>query len=210
MRKLIKVEPPEILKRLGPEWLRDFLQQPANQTRRFRYRHEDIKTRLKEETSGKCVYCESKIGHNTPGDVEHILPVSRCNKKLFVWENLTIACTECNRRKGAYYDPNCSFMDPYLDDVEERILHYGPIVSWRTGDVRAEVTVKRLELNSATRIELITRKIERIDEVKHLMERIVTVAEPTLKKLLRLQLDEWASRAGEFSAMVRAVRKTNF
>ena len=121
MRKLDKTGCPDVLVQNGDRWLREFLEQPDNATRRYRYRHPEIKRRLKEETFAKCVYCESKIGHNTPGDAEHIKPVSRVCQDIFVWENLTIACTECNRRKSDYYDVECMLLNPYTDDVEDMI-----------------------------------------------------------------------------------------
>ena len=33
------------------------------------------------------------------------------------WDNMTIACSECNRRKLDHYDPECVFLDSNVDDV---------------------------------------------------------------------------------------------
>ena len=89
---------------------------------------------LKEETGFKCVYCESKIGHNTPGDIEHKIPSSKDEDQHFAWNNLTIACTECNRRKNDYYVIGNEFLDPYSDDVENVLEHHGPLVYWKNSE----------------------------------------------------------------------------
>lgn len=88
---------PNVLAINHDEWLTAFLADKTNKTNKYRYRHSEIKITLTEETGWKCVYCESKIGHNTPGDIEHKVPSSKDEHRHFNWENLTVACTECNK-----------------------------------------------------------------------------------------------------------------
>lgn len=205
MRKLHKGPKPDVLEANETAWLGEFLADRDNKTKRYRYRDSTIKEALKQETAEKCVYCESKIGHNTPGDVEHKVPTSKDPSKHFTWANLTIACTECNRRKNNFYSEHEGFLDPYVDDVENILEHHGPIVGWRTGEVRGEVTVKTLELSSAARTALVARKIEKIGELQHLLERHKSEPSGMLKELLTRQLKTMASCSAEYSAMVSAV-----
>jgi len=206
MRYLSKFEEPEILIDNKVTWLAEYKADKTNHTKKYRYRHKDIKTQLKNETNYKCIYCESKIGHNTPGDIEHIIPSSKDEDKHFDWTNLSIACTECNRRKNDYYKSGEEFLNPYTDnDIEQLIVHYGPIVNWRNGHERAEITVKILKLNEGSRIELILRKIEKIEETNTLVERCLSEVNPTLKKLQELQLVEMADKKSEFSGMVKSL-----
>ena len=181
----------------------------SKESNKRRYRDKQIKARIKEETGGKCIYCESKVGHNTPGDVEHMRPISKCKDSIYEWENLTLACSECNRRKLDYFDRDLGFLNPYEDDVESLVVHYGPLVSWRSGSKRAEVTVRILELNAATRTELILRKIEKIEEVDHLIERWENESCPVLKALLERQINRMMDQDAEFSGMVASVLETN-
>ena len=205
MRNLRKLECPAVLREKAHKWLQKYNADMSSEANKRRYRNPEIKGRLKEETGNKCIYCESKIGHNTPGDVEHISPISKCHQALFEWTNLTLSCTECNRRKGAYYKDDCRFIDPYIDDVESLIVHFGPIVSWKTGCKRAEVSISILELNSSTRSELVVRKIEKIHEVADLMERWHSESSPVLKELLERRLYGMSDQEAEFSGMVAAV-----
>jgi len=67
MRSLVKLQEPVVLEQNAKEWLQQYLNNRDSNYRKTKYRHEDIKDTLRRETVNKCAYCESKIGHNTPG-----------------------------------------------------------------------------------------------------------------------------------------------
>ena len=205
MRSLAKSPVPPVLEENHETWTADFLADPGNATNRYRYRHPDIKNQLRQETDNKCVYCESKVGHNTPGDVEHKIPSSVQHELHFSWDNLTITCTECNRRKNDYFNEDAPFLDPYVDDVDSRVVHHGPIVGWIAGDECAEITVSTLNLHDGSRVELLRRKIEKISEINHVLARRESSQSTTLRQLLTEQLGSMQSGDAEYSAMVRAV-----
>lgn len=201
MRNLSKYSEPSILKNNNVTWLAEYKADKTNTTKKYRYRHQDIKLTLKEETGFKCVYCESKIGHNTPGDIEHKIPSSKDEDQHFAWNNLTIACTECNRRKNDYYVIGNEFLDPYSDDVENVLEHHGPLVYWKNSDVRAETTIRTLELNGCKRQQLIERKINKLEEFNNLIERFLS-NRGALKMLLWRQIEEMTNKSSEYSAML--------
>ena len=205
MRRLAKAAIPQVLEDNRDTWTAEYLAESRNPTKRYRYRHPEIKGRLRDETGDKCVYCESKVGHNTPGDVEHKIPSSIDPELHFSWNNLTIACTECNRRKNDYYAPETPFLDPYVDDVEVRVVHHGPVVGWTVGDDCAEVTVRTLELHDGSRLQLLRRKIEKISEVNDVLARRVSAQSEALRQLLSEQIQSMQAKDAEYSAMVRSV-----
>ncbi|KSV61903.1 hypothetical protein N185_37560 [Sinorhizobium sp. GW3] len=207
MRSIVKAEEPQILLENKASWTTEYVADPKNKTKKYRYRHPDIKSALKAETSDKCVYCESKIGHNTPGDVEHKVPSSLDRTRHFEWENLTIACTECNRRKNAYYDVVKPFLDPYINGIEARIIHHGPIVCWAPHDAVAEATVKILNLNDTTRTQLVAQKVEHIDALNNVVARLKE-ADPLIQELMKLKIEEMKAEGAEYSGMVHAVCAT--
>lgn len=205
MRNIEKLPAPEVLAANQIEWTAEYLADKTNPTKKYRYRHEGIKTVLKEETGWKCVYCESKIGHNTPGDVEHKIPSSKVPHFHFVWENLTIACSECNRRKNDYYKEGEEFLDPYNEDVESLIQHYGPVLGWRNGDQRAEITVKTLDLDTTARFPLISRKIEKIEELNNVIERYIKEESAAIKTLMKQKIKRMIGKTAEFSGMIKSI-----
>jgi hypothetical protein len=204
MRNFSKAVAPEILTQNQQRWSEEYLNNPS-ENNRVKYRHPDIKSALINETHSKCVYCESKVGHNCPGDVEHKSPVAHQPNLLFDWSNLTIACNECNRRKLDYYDPQCMFLDPYNDDVEARLQHIGPLVFSKPNDAQADVSIRILELDKPDRRKnLIGRKFEKLEDIRNFVERITITENAILKQFLMHELNERCSPKAEFSAMVKS------
>ena len=204
MRFLKKHPKPAVLASNWRAWTRALRDDPTNATKRTRYRHPDIKRALLKETSSKCVYCESKIGDTLPGDVEHMVPVASRLVGCFFWPNLTIACIECNRRKGTYYDRDLSFLNPYVDDVENLVTHLGPVVSWSPGNVQAEATVKLLELHNGRRLELISRKIEHMEHLNDLMHRMNSRG-GIEAEIARIKVKDMCQPTEKYSAMVQSI-----
>ncbi len=202
MRKYVKGDMPAILAANKDDWDTAFAALPLSATAKYRYRHPEIKSSLIKETHSKCIYCESKVGHNTPGDVEHLAPSSIYPALHFDWNNLTIACTECNRRKSNYDTIISPFLNPYGDDVENRVVHLGPLTCAAAGDAAVEICVSTLQLDKGIRIELILRKIEKIAEINSLKSRIRECTVPALKALLEADLQRRGGVSEEYSGMV--------
>jgi hypothetical protein len=86
MRNLPKGLPPQSLTESKESWDRMLGENPSD-VNKNRYRHPEIKAALLYETHHKCAYCESKIGHNCPGDIEHKIPKARRQDLIFNWNN---------------------------------------------------------------------------------------------------------------------------
>lgn len=209
MRNLSKLDCPQVLQDNATTWLQEHEVDPDNLTKKRRYNQKEIKDQIKAETGSKCIYCESLIGHNTPGDIEHLQPVKHHPKMRFVWSNLSLACTECNRRKSDYNDPALPFLNPYLDDVESMLIHYGPLVSWVAGNGRAEATVRTLELSLEPRFALVRRKIEALQDLDVLLDRHAKEQSPVLRELLRKEILRRAEVTSEYSAMIKTALEQN-
>lgn len=204
MRKLTKLERPNVLAENWLTWTRDCKNHPNSEHRKNKYRHKDIKDQLLLETSHKCVYCESKIGDTLPGDIEHMIPKSVRPAGRFVWSNLTISCTECNRRKGVYLRTDVMFLNPYRDDVESLVVHLGPIAAWKPGDIQAEVTVKMLELHNNNRWELISQKIEHLEHLNDAVHR-QNSSTGVEREIAKMKIDDMCMPTEKYSAMVNSV-----
>lgn len=206
MRRLEKLAMPDVLHQNAQVWLDDYLNNKSSTHYRYKYRHSDIKNTLKAETNWKCVYCESKIGHNTPGDIEHKIPSSKAERLHFEWTNLTVACQECNRRKNDYLDLDKPFLDPYSDDVESLLDHHGPLVFCSADDHsgRAECTVSILELNDDSRAGLILQKKRVLQDAAVRIRQIKDTQCEHLKMVRQLALAKFCERSSEYSGCVRA------
>ncbi len=72
----------------------------------------------------RCMYCGDS--HGT--DIEHFWPKQRYPKRMFIWPNLLLCCTECGRFKGEDFpmkDGSPLLVDPTADDPWE-FLDFDP------------------------------------------------------------------------------------
>lgn len=188
MIKLTKHREPAVLMANGEKWLNTLkikilAGRIPTEYEKSRYRHPQIKEVLKEETSGKCAYCESYLLHIAFGDVEHIIPKSTDIEETFKWRNLTLACDICNTYKGDATD----LVDPYIDDPNNHFRFLGPMIVAIPSSSRAVLTEKRIRLNRA---ELMGRRSKRLDAISAQILLIINVADPLLKSVLISDLME--------------------
>ena len=81
------------------------------------YAHATVKEALRTAQHDKCAFCESKVSHVSPGDVEHFRPKAGYRQLrrgplqrpgyywlAYAWENLLFVCELCNQReKGSWF-----------------------------------------------------------------------------------------------------------
>lgn len=90
------------------------------------YRKASIKDALKrmysdEEGNNCCCYCESEIDIVDYPHIEHRKPKAPdlFPESTYEWENLHLACTQCNTNKGNKWDS----INPILDAVNDSPIH---------------------------------------------------------------------------------------
>lgn len=199
-----KGDEPAVLRENCETWTEELVeyleadQNPPEHVRR-RYAHPDVKEAVRRECRGKCIYCESKISHVAPGDIEHIKPKGNYPKETFEWENLAFVCNECNRRKSDRYDEDKPPLNPYKEDPRTRLKGAGAYVFPMLADSRAELTVGLVELN---RVALLERRGERIERIRSLAERHAQEENDLHKEILLEELCREATAEREFSFVV--------
>lgn len=209
MIKLNKSQQPKILQDNSKQWTDEYLRALNSEimmtdTIKNRYNHPDIKSALKKETHGKCVYCESKFEHVSYGDIEHILPKNEdARPDMYVeWNNLTLSCEQCNRSgKHTYYDPALPLINPYIDDPIEHFQDIGPLIFHIVGDERARITEKVLKIN---RSSLVDRRKEAIEKIEILLNSWEKEQNPNVKEILTHELREAAGIDKEFCSTIRS------
>ena len=83
-----------------------------------RYRCREVVLALHSMQHGKCCYCEQSIGDRTHGKhVEHFRP-RRFQDLVYCWNNLLLACADCNGAKSAKF-PKSEDGEPLLIDPSD-------------------------------------------------------------------------------------------
>jgi uncharacterized protein (TIGR02646 family) len=212
VRRLVKGLCPEILQQKSEIWTNEYLDCLANgtkpsDTQKNRYRHLQIKQAIIQETYGKCAYCESKVTHVYPGDIEHIKPKSLHPRKIFSWENLTLSCSVCNTNKRDYPNDTEPLIHPYNDEPCEHIIFSGPMLIYCRGSSKGFLTSKKLDLNRASLIE---RRKEKIESLLIFIQLWDAQQPGAMKDFLRSQILEECKPDKEFSFMVECFITTEY
>lgn len=207
MIKIDRQKRPDLLRKNKDRWTKELLsyikggkEVPKRIFRR--YRHPEIKEAVKHDSYEKCIYCESKVSHVYPGDVEHIRPKSKYPEGTFEWENLGYVCFECNNRKRDEYNEESPFINPYEEEPSDFLRALGAVIYHRPGNVRGEITEKTLGLN---RSALLDMRRERIDDLRTLLDKYMYSSNETHKKLLLLEIKEQISDIKPYAMAVRSV-----
>jgi len=210
MIKLFKIDEPDILQANKQEWTERYLKllkegEEIPTSLKTKYKLKEIKSQIVKETKGKCAYCESFISHISPGDIEHILPKSRRPDLIFEWNNLTLACEECNRtRKNDYYNPSDPLVNPYEDNPSDHIFAAGPIIFSVPANRKGDITISILDLNRAGLLE---KRIERLMQIKILVDKWAQEENPTVKEIIKEQLLQESDSQKEYSFFLNAFYK---
>lgn len=214
MIRLKKLEEPQILKEKSKEWTEEYLSyirrgEEIPERVKKRYADKSIKDQLLKETHGKCAYCESKFSHVCHGDIEHILPKNPdAHPELYVtWSNLTVACEICNRSgKKDYNNDEEPLINPYEDEISNKIISFGPFLYPFQGSRRGLLTIEILELN---RMALIERRYDAINKLNRLITLYSQEINTNYKEILLMQIREEVADDKEFSFVLKAFCRCN-
>jgi len=160
------------------------------------------KEALQKSTAGKCMYCESNIGHISYAHLEHIKPKAKFPELKFSWGNLGFCCQVCNTNKGEKYSETTPFINPYNENPEDYLVFLDYYVHPRGDSERGKYSIIELQLNRAGLIE---RRKERIDKMKILIEIANHKSYNSLRNQIITILKEEVCKDKEYSAMVKSV-----
>ncbi|HAW51249.1 MAG TPA: HNH endonuclease [Flavobacteriales bacterium] len=168
------------------------------------YKHKTNKDALREASSDKCMYCESKISHIDHAHVEHIKPKSddRFPELKFVWENLGYSCPKCNNSKSNKYDIDTPYIDPYVDEPSEHVFAFGAFVFANNGSERGEITIRDTDINRGSLIE---KRQERINEIVKALTACFRTSNASLRVNAINELKREALGDKEYSLVVKAL-----
>ena len=167
--------------RYTPRWIRHYRDNEGTRPGDARWR--DFRDDLYTSFRGLCAYCEEQSNE----ELDHFRPVSKFPELVYQWSNWLLACTACNRAKGAKW-PGEGYVDPCAKSMDQRPEAYftfdtltGSMLP-RKGlsperHVRATIMIKDLDLNGRS----------------HLLERMRVVVRLSL--LAKIPNHEHRSRA---------------
>ena len=205
MRGLSKQPTPPILLRKGDAWRDEYAAAlSAGTPPPHRWRHEQIRSALTEETSGRCAYCEGPMIAVSFGDIEHMRPRALFPELVVEWSNLTLSCARCNNEKTDKWENDLPFINPYVDRVEDHIIFVGAI-AWGVSE-RGIFTIDQLGLNSLAKVQA------RDAQVKNVMRlfQLWATSDSRVRGAFADQLRQSALSEGYTASATSALRVAGF
>lgn len=206
MIKLTKIAEPAVLAKNAATWTKDLMSYVNRGVKvpdevKNKYNQTEIKDTLKRETYGKCMYCEGYIGAVSYPHIEHFRPKAVYPDKTFEWANLGLGCQVCNTNKNDVFDENLPYINPYYENPDDFFIFLGTMVLQKPGCARAENMKNQLKLN---RSELMEQRKAAIENISNLVERYNTATDPSVKAMLRKNIEVEIGPDKEFSRCVKA------
>lgn len=178
---------------------------PNPKALRTNYKHPKNKEALVDASYGKCMYCESKIGHVYSGDIEHIKPKSRFPQFKYDWDNLGFVCSKCNNAKRDKYDDRTPYINPYNEDPAEHLTTLGAFLKHLPGSTRGEVTTIDIELN---RPDLLEKRQDTLKQISLFIDCYRNLPDSPFKQSLLEQICSYAANDKEFSLVIEGLLKS--
>ncbi len=150
MRHIKRLPAPQILVEKQEEWTQKFLLSNNPRPDSSKYAHREIREALNAMSMHKCFYCERKLKGITQ-EVDHYVEVAEAREKAFAWENLYLACSDCNRKLSNRSIPNSETLDPCMHPDEEIMQHItfeDEMVLSLNGSDKGLQTIKKYKLDS--------------------------------------------------------------
>ncbi|MDE5882991.1 MAG: HNH endonuclease [Muribaculaceae bacterium] len=154
MRHIDRLNIPEVLNRNHAKWQADFnAKKAANPQARpdsSKYAHKDIRKQLMSMSHNKCFYCEGML-LDRPKEVDHYVEVAVDHSKAFDWNNLYMACLNCNDKVPHNTIPVSAALNPILDsdaDIKTHISFDKEIIFPMPGSLKGKQTITKFRLDT--------------------------------------------------------------
>jgi uncharacterized protein (TIGR02646 family) len=213
MRKVKRLEKPEILQKHEKKWVKKIQIALKGSKKNLelatnKYKHEEIKKQLQNMFLGKCAYCESKYIHVGFGDIEHFRPRSKFPLLAVKWTNLLLSCGRCNSSgvKGDKF-PRIKLINPCIDNPDEHFLfsydEYIGIANVSGITPGGIITEQILQLN---RDDLRNNRSLRIKQLLALAKYYAESGDIEAKNLLEQAIDD-SNPDAEYLAFTKTIKQ---
>lgn len=214
MIHLKRLPKPDILVNKEKEWTDKYLASGSPRPDSSKYAHREIKDLLFTMSFGKCFYSEHKISYERK-EIDHFIEVSdeKGRALAFNWDNLFLACVNCNGKLNNRTIPVESVLNPcqHSDKDIEAVLDFEDehIVARNNSNIGYK-TIQKYKLNAEV---LDYHRLKRLDHFRKILlkNKENQIAEQRNKlntKEIEI-LDTFSQKDRAFSLMFRCFFRRN-
>lgn len=144
-----------------------------------RYKKDDIRQALEVMYNNRCCYCEADIDPVAFKNIEHRAPINLFPEQALEWDNLHLACPQCNGAKSDKWNDNAPILDAVHDVPIDSHITYkaktaiGGVKRWPI-TASGETTIKHADLNRGglpqARAAVLSEILDRFREIREEIE----------------------------------------
>lgn len=167
MRHIERLEEPAILTKKKNVWLADFLASGKLRPDSSKYANPKIRQQLASMSYHKCFYCEGML-KGTPKEVDHYVEVTVDKKKAFEWDNLYLACSNCNDKLSENWIPGKNVLNPCREsdaEIKEHITFVEEQIKPVNASTKGLQTIQKYRLDTELLDLQRSRQLQKLDDV---------------------------------------------
>ncbi|MFP4092075.1 MAG: HNH endonuclease [Cyclobacteriaceae bacterium] len=150
MRSLHRLPKPGILEEKEETWRESFVNSDKKRPDNNKYAHLQIRNTLNSMSFYKCFYCERKL-KGVAQEIDHFIEVAERRDLAYDWENLYLACDNCNNKLPNRSISVTEVLDPCRDkdeDIQEHLTFEDEIIRGKNGSEKGLATIQKYRLGS--------------------------------------------------------------
>lgn len=202
MRHIKRLPKPNILAEKEQEWLDNFIKSGKNRPDNSKYGHKEILETLNLSSRHKCFYCET-ILKDLPKEIDHFIEVSYDKTKAFEWENLYLACENCNNKIPNDKIPVKDVLNPCVDDdteIKEHIFFEKNLIQFHT--TKGDKTIQKFKLSTEKLDKLRETKLrEFVEFLLKIKDKMIEKGKKKMSEKQKQKIKQYASTQCNYSLM---------
>ena len=150
MRYIERIAKPKILEQKADTWREAFVGSDKKRPGNSKYAHRQVRDSLNAMSFHKCFYCERKL-KDIPKEIDHFIEVAERKELAYDWENLYLACDDCNNKLSNRTIPVDSALNPcrHLDkEIQQHITFEDEIIRAKNDSDIGRGTIQKYKLDS--------------------------------------------------------------
>ena len=217
MRHIDRLPIPDILAQKHDEWQRKFEEKLATHPKarpdNSKYGHKDILSLLYTMSYGKCFYCEKALAFDSK-EIDHQIEVAVDSSKAYEWDNLYLACPNCNDKLTHAVIPVQNALDPCRDSDEtiaQNLTFNGELIQAKNGSQKGLDTIKKYKLNTELLDHLRLKVLKQLfTVVVDIQKRMISEHRACLNEDEKNSIKVFMQPDHQFSLMCKVYIEQNF
>lgn len=150
MRYIKRLPKPQILEDREAKWTADFVSSANKRPDGSKYRHAEILATLNSMSFHKCFYCKQKL-KGVGNEIDHFIEVDERRELAFNWDNLFLACTNCNDKlpnKSISVNEVLNACSDSNEEIEKHLYFEKECIKAKNNSEKGAKTIQKFKLDT--------------------------------------------------------------